>query len=132
MVLSPDASTAEQEFGHRIVARNDGRTVIASAPGKGQGEVHFLFRSSTAGTALQTQSTGTMTDNDDNTSRLGESLSMSTDENFVVAGAPYTNASRCRRKHKIYKLRTIKIYVWDPSTFKYGILEYNNTSDRRL
>ena len=105
-VLSPDASTAEQEFGHRIVARNDGRTIVTSAPGKGQGEIHFLFRSTTtAGTALQTQSTATMADNDDNTSRLGESLSISTDENFVVAGAPYTNASRGRRKHKIFRLR---------------------------
>ena len=61
LVLSPDASTAEQEFGHRIVARNDGRTVIASAPGKGQGEIHFMFRStSEAGTGLQTQLTATM------------------------------------------------------------------------
>ena len=32
-------------------------------------------------------------------SRLGESLSMSTDENFVVAGAPYTNSAGFRRKH---------------------------------
>ena len=56
--LSPDAATADQDFGYRIVARNDGRTVIASAPGKGQGEIHFLFRSSTdAGTDFQTQST---------------------------------------------------------------------------
>jgi hypothetical protein len=92
LVLSPDASTTEQEFGHRIVARNDGRTVIASAPGKGQGEVTFLFRrQAVAGDTLQVQLTATMTDNDDNTSRLGESLSISTDENFVVAGAPYTN-----------------------------------------
>ena len=74
------------------MARNDGRTVIVSAPGKGQGEITLPFQvSSEAGTLLQSQSVGTMTDNDDNTSRLGESLSMSTDENFVVAGAPYTN-----------------------------------------
>ena len=44
IVLSPDASTAEQEFGHRIVARNDGRTVIVSAPGKGQGESTLPFQ----------------------------------------------------------------------------------------
>ena len=92
LLLSPNSSTASQEFGHKVVARNDGRTLVVSAPGKGQGEVHFLFRSSTeAGTTFQTQSTVSMTENDDNTSRLGESLSISTDENFVVAGAPFTN-----------------------------------------
>ena len=124
LVLSPDASTAEQEFGHRIVARNDGRTVIASAPGKGQGEVHFLFRSSTeAGTPFQTQLTATMTDNDDNTSRLGESLSISTDENFVVAGAPYTNAVGADGSTRFIDSGLIKIYIWDPNTFKYGILD---------
>jgi len=124
LVLSPDANTAEQEFGHRIVARNDGRTVVVSAPGKTQGEVHFLYRSSsTAGTLLQSQSVGTMTDNDDNTSRLGESLSMSTDENFVVAGAPYTNAVGADGSTRFIDSGLIKIYIWDPSTFKYGILD---------
>ncbi len=124
IVLSPDASTAEQEFGHRIVARNDGRTVIASAPGKGQGEVHFLFRSSTeAGATLQTQSTATMTDNNDNTSRLGESLSISTDENFVVAGAPYTNAVGADGSTRFIDSGLVKVYIWDQSTFKYGLLD---------
>ena len=123
IVLSPDASTAEQEFGHRIVARNDGRTVVVSAPGKGQGEVHFLFRTSAeAGTTLQTQLTATMTDNNDNTSRLGESLSMSTDENFVVAGAPYTNAIGSDGSTRFLDSGLIKIYLWDPSSFKYGLL----------
>jgi len=123
LVLSPDASTAEQEFGHRIVARNDGRTVIASAPGKGQGEVHFLFRrEAVAGDTLQTQATATMTENDDNTSRLGESLSMSTDENFVVAGAPYTNAIGLDGSTRFSDSGLIKIYLWDPASFKYGIL----------
>ena len=123
LVLSPDASTAEQEFGYRIVARNDGRTVVVSAPGKGQGEVNFLFRSSTEpGTTLQTQATVTMTDNNDNTSRLGESLSISTDENFVVAGAPYTNAIGSDGSTRFIDSGLIKVYLWDPSTFKYGIL----------
>jgi hypothetical protein len=122
-VLSPDATTVDQEFGHRVVARNDGRTVVVSAPGKGQGEVHFLFRSSSeAGTELQTQLTATMTDNNDNTSRLGESLSMSTDENFVVAGAPYTNAVGADGSTRFIDSGLIKIYLWNPSTFKYGIL----------
>ena len=124
LVLSPDTLTAEQEFGHRIVARNDGRTVVASAPGKGQGEIHFLFRSSSdAGTLLQTQLTATMTDNNDNTSRLGESLSMSTDENFVVAGAPYTNAVGADGSTRFLNSGLVKTYIWDPNTFKYGILD---------
>ena len=124
LILSPDSTTNDQKFGHRIVARNDGRTVITSAPGKGQGEVHFLFRSSTvAGSPLQTQTTATMTDNDDNTSRLGESLSMSTDENFVVAGAPYTNTLGLDGSTRQLNAGLIKIYVWDPTTFKYGILD---------
>jgi hypothetical protein len=123
LVLSPDSSTVDQEFGHRIVARNDGRTVVVSAPGKGQGEVHFLFRTTaTAGTLLETQSTVTMTENDDNTSRLGESLSISTDENFVVAGAPYTNTESTDGSTRFINSGLIKVYVWDPATFKYGIL----------
>jgi hypothetical protein len=124
LLLSPNASTAEQEFGHRIVARNDGRAVIVSAPGKGQGEINFLFRvSSDAGTLLQSQSVGTMTDNNDNTSRLGESLSISTDENFVVAGAPYTNAVGADGSTRFIDSGLVKIYIWDSSTFKYGILD---------
>ena len=127
LLLSPDTTTADQEFGHRIVARNDGRTVVVSAPGKNQGEVHFLFRTSTeAGTSLQTQTTATMTDNNDNTSRLGESLSISTDENFVVAGAPYTNTIGLDGSTRQIDAGLIKVYVWDPVAFKYGILNTIN------
>ena len=78
-ILSPDSATASQDFGHKVVARNDGRTVVASAPGKGQGEVHFLFRSiASAGALFRPNSTVTTTVGNDNTSKLGESLSMST------------------------------------------------------
>jgi hypothetical protein len=123
LILSPDTLTADQEFGHRIVARNDGRTLIVSAPGKGQGEVHFFFRSShDAGTQFITQSTNTTTEGDDNTSRLGESLSISTDENFVVAGAPYANVIGSDGSTRFIDSGLIKIYLWDPSTFKYGVL----------
>ena len=74
-ILSPDSATADQDFGYQIVARNDGRAVVASAPTKVQGTVHFLFRASaTAGTAFSTQSSVTMTENDDNTSKLGYSF----------------------------------------------------------
>ena len=121
--LSPDAATVDQDFGYRIVARNDGRTVIASAPGKGQGEIHFLFRSSTdAGTDFQTQSTLTTTAGNDNTGRLGDSLSISTDENFVVAGAPYTNSLDADGSTRQIDAGLIKIFLWEPSTFKYGTL----------
>ena len=122
-VLSPDSATASQEFGHRIVARNDGRTVVASAPGKAQGEVHFLFRTSaTAGSLFRPNSAVTTTVGNDNTSRLGQSLSMSTDENFVIAGAPYANALGSDGSTRFSDAGAIKLFVWDPTTFKYGTL----------
>ena len=123
IVSSPDVTNNDQEFGHKVVARNDGRTVVSSAPGNGQGQVQFLFRSSTdAGTALGVQTTATMTENDDNTSRLGDSLSISTDENFVVAGAPYTNSIGSDGSTRFADAGLIKIYVWNPTTFKYQTL----------
>jgi hypothetical protein len=63
-----------------------------------------------------------MTDNDDNTSRLGDSLSISTDENFVVAGAPYCNTIGSDGSTRFTDSGLLKVYVWDPSTFKFGIL----------
>jgi hypothetical protein len=122
-LLSSDVSTSDQNFGLSMVARSDGRTLIVGAPGKSQGEVHFLFRSSTtAGTLFQTNSVQTMTENDNNTSKLGASLSMSTDENFVVAGAPFTNVLQSDGSTRYANNGLIKIYIWDPSTFKYGLL----------
>ncbi len=123
IINSPNTTTSNQEFGYRVVARNDGRTVVVSAPGKGQGEVHFLFRTShNAGTSFSTQATATMTENDDNTSRLGESLSISTDENFVVAGAPYTNTLDNDGSTRQIDAGLIKVYVWNPDRYQYGIL----------
>jgi hypothetical protein len=122
-ILSPDSATTQQDFGHRIVARNDGRTVIASAPGKAQGEVHFLFRSTaTPGSLFRPNSTVTTTAGNDNTSKLGESLSMSTDENFVIAGAPYANSLGSDGSTRFADAGAIELFVWDPSTFKYGTL----------
>ena len=63
-----------------------------------------------------------MTENNDNTSKLGYSLSMSTDENFVVAGAPYTNTIGADGSSRFSDAGLVKIYLWDPTTFKYGIL----------
>ncbi len=123
IISSPNVTDDNQEFGHKVVARNDGRTVICSAPGVGQGQVNFLFRSSAdAGTELSVQTTATMTDNNDNTSRLGESLSISTDENFVVAGAPFTNSFGSDGSTRFSDAGLVKIYVWDPATFKYQTL----------
>ena len=121
--LSPSASTSNQDFGYQIVARNDGRTLIASAPTDGQGKVHFLFRNdTTAGTTYRVSSSTTTTAGDDNTGKLGYSLSMSTDENFVVAGAPFANSIGSDGSTRITDGGLIKIFVWDPATFKYGTL----------
>ena len=138
---SPDVID-NQDYGYNIVARNDGRTVVVAAPTKGQGTLHFLFRaqsgstfsSSTndalgtvvnegAGSSFSVQNSATMTDNNDNTSKLGYSLSMSTDENFVVAGAPYTNTVDSDGSTRQIDSGLIKVYVWDTATFKYSLLK---------
>ena len=119
ILQSPD-STNNQDFGYRIVGRQDGRTLVVSAPSQGQGTIHFFFRrSSDAGTAFTIQNSLTMTDNDDTSSRLGESLSISSDGNFVVAGAPYTNAIGADGSTRFIDAGLIKTYVWDPSVFNY-------------
>ena len=121
--LSPDNTTEDQDFGYQIVARNDGRTVVVAAPTDGQGTINFLFRSSTtAGTTFGTQSAMTTTAGDDNTGKLGYSLSMSSDENFVVAGAPYANSYGSDGSTRFSDAGLVKIFVWDPDTFKYGTL----------
>ena len=61
-----------------------------------------------------------MTDNDDTTSRLGDSLSISTDENFVVAGAPYTNTVGTDGSTRFSNAGLIKIYVWDSTALSYS------------
>ena len=121
--LSPDNSTADQDFGFKIVARNDGRSVVVSGPTKGQGEIHFLFRSTnTAGSTLENVSTVTTTAGSDATSKLGYSLSMSTDENFVVAGAPFANSTGSDGSSVFADAGAIETFIWDPLTFKYGAL----------
>ena len=121
LLLSPDTTTVDQDFGWQIVARNDGRSVIVSAPGKSQGEVHFLFRT-TPGITLEAQAVSRSIAGDDNTGKLGYSLSMSTDENFVVAGAPYTNTLGSDGSTRFTDSGLIKIFIWNPTTFKYGTL----------
>ena len=97
--------------------------MIASAPTDGQGKVHFLFRNdTTAGTTYRVSSSTTTTAGDDNTGKLGYSLSMSTDENFVVAGAPFAKSIGSDGSTRITDGGLIKIFVWDPATFKYTTL----------
>ena len=123
LLLSPDTTTADQDFGAQIVARNDGRTIVVSAPTNGQGTLNFLFRSSTTpGTEFGVQSSVTMTDGNDNTGRLGLSLSMSSDENFVVAGAPFNNTLSSDGSTRYSDNGLVKIYLWNPSAFNYSIL----------
>ena len=123
LLLSPDTTTADQDFGAQIVARNDGRTIVVSAPTDGQGTVNFLFRSSTTpGTDFGVQSSVTMTDGNDNTGRLGLSLSMSSDENFVVAGAPLNNTLSSDGSTRYSDNGLVKIYLWNASAFNYSIL----------
>ena len=121
--LSPDSETTDQDFGYKILARNDGRTLIVSAPKKGQGTVHFFSRSTaTAGQNFVVTSSFTMSENDDTSSRLGYSLSMSSDQNFVVAGAPFTNAISSDGSTRYNDNGLIKIYAWNVNTGKYEIL----------
>ena len=115
--------TADQDFGFQLLARNDGRTIVVAAPTSGQGKIHFLFRSeATAGTTFGAQSTQTTTAGSDNTSQLGYSLTMSSDENFVIAGAPYANSNGLDGSTVFSDAGALEIFVWDPATFKYSAL----------
>ena len=60
-----------------------------------------------------------MTDNDDDTARLGDSLTISTDENFVVVGAPYNNTVGTDGSTRFSDAGLIKIYVWNSTAFNY-------------
>jgi hypothetical protein len=64
-------------------------------------------------TTITWQQSLTMTDNDDNTSRLGESLSISTDGNIVVAGAPYANAVGLDGSTRFLDSGLVKMYIWN-------------------
>ncbi len=113
-LLAPDTPN-NQEFGYRMVSRNDGKFLVVSAPGMEQGTIHFFRRSNnSAGTTYDIVASVSMTDNDDYTSRLGESLSISTDENIIVAGAPYNNTiipGSDSSRHQNAGL--IKTYIWN-------------------
>ena len=117
-ILSPNRID-NQNFGAQVVARNDGRSLIASAPLHGQGTINFYFRREpTPGQSFSVLESKTMTLNDDNTARLGQSLSISSDENFVVAGAPYQNKSSDGSTHQSDQGLVI-YYKWNNTTFQY-------------
>ena len=122
LIESP-STTNDQEFGYKVVARNDGRFLAISAPNTGQGTIHFFFRrDNVPGDAFQIQSSLTMTDNDDNTSRLGESLRISTDENFIMAGAPYTNTIGLDGSTRFSDSGLVKTYLWNNTAKNYAQL----------
>ena len=91
-ITSPNLSSNSQNFGWQTVARDDGKYVAISAPDDTQGKVHFFFRKSvTAGTQFGLNRSFSLTSNNDATSRCGYSMSISTDDNWLFAGAPYYN-----------------------------------------
>ena len=47
---------------------------------------------------------------------------MSTDENFVVAGAPFANSLGSDGSTRFSDAGLIKIFVWDPNSFTYSAL----------
>ena len=110
-----------QEFGYKIVARTDGKSLVISAPGSGsgssQGVLTFYSRGvSEPGSPFSVVNSYTMTDSisaaEGGTGRLGESLSLSTDENFVVAGTPYANLLGSDSVVGI-NAGLIKLYIWN-------------------
>ena len=119
-VQSPTRKNS-QNFGWQVVARNDGRTLIASSPTDTQGILNFFFRKeSTPGEPFSVLDTKTMTENNDSTSKLGQSLSISTDENYLVAGAPYNNKSIDGSTHYDDQ-GLVKWYKWNSSKIEYEL-----------
>ena len=119
-VKSPDI-TSDQDFGWQVVARNDGRTLVTSAPNQGQGVLHFMFRRTTS-TPFAVEKSVTMTENNNTTSKLGYSLSMSTDENFVIAGAPYTNTIGTDGSTRFVNAGLLKIFQFNSTSLTYSEL----------
>ena len=121
---SPDTDN-NQEFGYKTIARSDGRFVIISAPGSrgatSQGALYFFSRGENdPGVAFSLANTAVMSDSTTGTGRLGHSLSMSTDENFVVAGAPYANILTVDGSTRRNNSGLVKLFIWDSVTKAYN------------
>jgi len=113
-----------QEFGYKTVARSDGKFIAISAPGDrggtSQGFVNFFSRlDNQAGSVFTLINSRTMSDSTTGTGRLGESLSISTDENFIVAGAPYANILASDGSTRRNNSGLIKLFIWNPITKAY-------------
>ena len=119
-VLSPTRKN-NQDFGWQVVARNDGRTMISSSPSDTQGILNFFFRKEAKpGEPFAVLDTKTMTENNDSTSKLGYSLSISSDENYLVAGAPFNNKSIDGSTH-YDNMGLVKWYKWNTSKIEYEL-----------
>jgi len=120
-----------QEFGYQAISTADGKFLIVSAPGDrgdtstgispySQGVVYIFTRDeTTAGTLFQSVRSFTMTDSDTGTGRLGESLSLSTDENFITAGAPYANILSSDGSTRISNSGIVHMYAWSNTIRSY-------------
>ena len=119
VVTSPGTDN-DQNFGRRIVARQNGRVMAVSRPSQGQGTIDLFFRrQSTPGSVFTIQNTFTMTDGDDNTGRLGESLAISTDDNILAAGAPDNNTMGSDGSTRFSDSGLVKVFTWNSTSFNY-------------
>jgi len=121
ILQSPDTDN-EQAFGYQVVARNDGRTLIVSAPDEGQGHIHFFYRAENKpGNLFFPTGSYEMTDGNNETAGLGRVLTISTDENYIVAGAPYTNTLTSDGSTRHDKAGLIKIFSWNSEDKFYSL-----------
>ncbi len=117
---SPDTDN-QQDFGYNIVARNDSRMICVAAPDQGQGSLHFLFRQENLpGNVFTIVSSFAMADGDTDTSRLGQSLCISTDENYIAAGAPY-NRTLGPTSTRQDGVGIVKVWAWNNTNKQYDL-----------
>lgn len=115
-ILESPSTEPSQSFGHQIVGRQDGKVVVVSAPTLSQGTVNFFSRKEKFGEFGLISSNTTIDDyevgSDTKSADLGFSLSISTDDNFVVAGAPHLNVLT-ERSEAHADSGQVKIYQWN-------------------
>ena len=117
---SPDTDN-QQDFGYNIVGRNDGRMICVAAPDQGQGSLHFLFRQENLpGNGFSVVSSFAMADGDSDISRLGQSLCISTDENYIAAGAPY-NRTLGPTSTRQDGVGIVKVWAWNNTNKQYDL-----------
>lgn len=120
ILTSPDTDN-QQDFGYNIVARNDSRMICVAAPDQGQGSLHFLFRQENLpGNGFTIVSSFPMADGDTPESRLGHSLCISTDENYIAAGAPY-NRTLGPSSTRHDGAGIVKVWQWNNTNKQYDL-----------